>query len=166
MQSPNLTSSTTPGHHMSVRALVGSGDRIALFTAPVVLVALAAWWLDPSRVALDPVSPILWAITVVVLAIGVIGWAWSAILILTHVPNGDLITSGPFAVVKHPLYTSVGLLVLPGAGILLGTWLGAIIGLVLYVGARLFAPAEERELRSRFGGRWQAYEQRVWLPWL
>ena len=67
---------------------------------------------------------------------------------------------------KHPLYTSVGLLVLPSAGIQLGTWLGVLIGVALYVGARLFAPAEERELRSAFGARWEAYEERVLLPWL
>ncbi len=76
------------------------------------------------------------------------------------------ITSGPFAVAKHPLYTSVGLLVLPAAGILLGTWLGVVIGVALYVGARLFAPAEEQELRRRFGTRWDAYQRRVMLPWL
>ena len=80
--------------------------------------------------------------------------------------QGELITSGPFAVAKHPLYTSVGLLVLPAAGILLGTWLGVVIGVALYVGARLFAPAEEQELRRRFGTRWDAYLQRVMLPWL
>jgi protein-S-isoprenylcysteine O-methyltransferase Ste14 len=77
-----------------------------------------------------------------------------------------LITTGPFAVVKHPLYTSVGLLVLPAAGILLGSWLGVVIGVALYVGARLFAPAEEQELRTTFGARWEAYERRVVLPWL
>ena len=166
MQSPNLTSSTKTGRGVPLRALIGSGDRIALFTAPFVLVALVIWWLDPSRVAIDTSSPAVRAVALGLLVVGVVGWAWSALLILTRVPKGELITSGPFAVAKHPLYTSVGLLVLPAAGILLGTWLGVVIGVALYVGARLFAPAEEQELRRRFGTRWDAYQQRVMLPWL
>lgn len=166
MQSPHLTSSTKTGRGVPLRALIGSGDRIALFTAPFVLVALVIWWLDPSRVAIDTSSPAVRAVALGLLVVGVVGWAWSALLILTRVPKGELITSGPFAVAKHPLYTSVGLLVLPAAGILLGTWLGVVIGVALYVGARLFAPAEEQELRRRFGTRWDAYLQRVMLPWL
>ena len=166
MQSPHLTSSTKTGRGVPLRALIGSGDRIALFTAPFVLVALAIWWLDPSRVAIDTSSPAVRAVALGLLVVGVVGWAWSALLILTRVPKGELITSGPFAVAKHPLYTSVGLLVLPAAGILLGTWRGVVIGVALYVGARLFAPAEEQELRRRFGTRWDAYQQRVMLPWL
>jgi protein-S-isoprenylcysteine O-methyltransferase Ste14 len=155
-----------PGRRLPLRALIGSGDRIALFTLPFALVALALWSTDHTRFAVDASSPIVQAIVVVTLAVGLVGWAWSAWLIRTRVPKGELITNGPFAVVKHPLYTSVGLLVLPSAGILLGSWVGVVIGLALYAGARLFAPAEERQMRSTFGPRWEAYEQRVLLPWL
>ena len=40
------------------------------------------------------------------------------------VPRGELITTGPFALVRHPLYTGVALLVLLGvlAGVLAGAW--------------------------------------------
>lgn len=166
MPGPDVASPSATGRRVSLKALIGSGDRIALFTVPIALVVLGLWAMDQSRFALDGSSPLVRAIALVVLAVGLVGWAWSAVLILTVVPKGELITSGPFTVVKHPLYTSVGLLVLPSVGILLGTWLGIVIGLALFVGTRLFAPAEERELRGRFGARWDAYEQRVLLPWL
>jgi protein-S-isoprenylcysteine O-methyltransferase Ste14 len=166
MHRPDVASPRATGRGVSLKALIGSGDRIALFTVPIALVVLALWAMDQSRFAVDGTAPVARAITLAILAVGLVGWAWSAVLILTRVPKGELITSGPFAVVKHPLYTSVGLLVLPAIGILIGTWLGLVIGLTLYVGARLFAPAEERDLRGRFGVRWDAYEQRVLLPWL
>ena len=70
-------------------------------------------------------------------------WIWSVVLILTRVPRGELITSGPYALVKHPLYTAVAVLVLPWIGFLFNTWLGALIGVALYIGSRIFAPAEE-----------------------
>lgn len=57
--------------------------------------------------------------------------------ILSGVPRGQLITTGPFTLVKHPLYTGVALLVLPWAGFLLDTWLGAALGSILYVATRM-----------------------------
>ena len=81
-------------------------------------------------------------------------------------PRRELITNGPYAVVKHPLYTGAALLVLPWLGFLLNTWLGAAIGIVLYVASRMFAPAEEAELAQTFGGVWDAYTAEVKLPWL
>jgi hypothetical protein len=49
-------------------------------------------------------------------AAGVTVWAWSAMLIVTKVPRKELITEGPYSLVRHPLYTGVALLVLPWAG--------------------------------------------------
>jgi protein-S-isoprenylcysteine O-methyltransferase Ste14 len=67
---------------------------------------------------------------------------------------------------KHPLYTGVALLVLPWAGFLLNTWLGVVLGIVLYIGDRMFAPDEEADLAERFGPRWEAYSRGVVLPWI
>jgi protein-S-isoprenylcysteine O-methyltransferase Ste14 len=77
-----------------------------------------------------------------------------------------LITSGPYTLVKHPLYAAVSLLVLPGAGLLWNTWLGAVLGLVVYVGSRRYAPDEEATLSKAFGPAWEAYRQAVTIPWL
>ena len=68
--------------------------------------------------------------------------------------------------VKHPLYTAVALLVLPWIGFLLNTWLGALIGIVLYVGSRIYAPAEEASLSETFGAKWDEYSSTVKMPWL
>ena len=86
------------------------------------------------------------ALSIAVLIAGLAIWIWSVILILANVPSGRLITSGPYAWVKHPLYTAVALLVLPWVGFLLKTWLSAVVGVGLYLGSRIFAPAEEAEL--------------------
>ena len=67
---------------------------------------------------------------------------------------------------KHPLYTAVALLVLPWIGFLLNTWLGALIGIVLYVGSRIYAPAEEASLSETFGAKWDEYSSTVKMPWL
>jgi protein-S-isoprenylcysteine O-methyltransferase Ste14 len=88
--------------------------------------------------------------SIAVLTAGMAIWAWSVVLIVTRVPRGELITGGPYALVKHPIYTAVALLVLPWLGLLLNTWLGVLLGAVLYSGARIFAPAEKAALSKEY----------------
>jgi protein-S-isoprenylcysteine O-methyltransferase Ste14 len=149
-----------------VRSLVGSGDKIALATVPSVVAGLVIDAVFPSFFDVGEASGLARTIAIVVLIAGVTIWIWSVVLILTQVPEGNLITTGPFALVRHPLYTSVSLLVLPPLGFLLGTWLGVLIGVTMYLAARMFAPAEEAELSRRFGAAWEEYRASVLLPWL
>jgi protein-S-isoprenylcysteine O-methyltransferase Ste14 len=156
--------SRTPG--LKLKVLVGSGDRIALLTLPFLAVGLVLNLAFPSWFAVGGPSTPLRVLSVCVLIPGVVIWAWSVALILRHVPRGELITSGPYAVVKHPLYTDVALLVLPWAGFLLDSWLGAVLGVVLYIASRRFAPAEEAALARTFGAAWDDYCDTVRLPWV
>jgi protein-S-isoprenylcysteine O-methyltransferase Ste14 len=60
----------------------------------------------------------------------------------------------------------VALLVLPWVGFLLNTWLGALIGVVVYMGSRRFAPAEEAALAKEFGASCEEYCRSVKMHWL
>lgn len=151
---------------MKVKALVGSGERIALLTLPVVVLGVALNVLRPSVFSVGGPSTPLKVLSALALTVGVVVWAWSVVLILTRVPRHELITSGPFAVVKHPLYTGVALLVVPWIGLLLDTWLGVLLGLVMYGASRMFSPEEERALARDFGPAWDDYRKRVKIGWL
>ena len=145
-------------------ALIGSGDRIGAFALPFALAGVALNIVFPEASSVGGPPPWLQAVSAFVLAVGVVVWAWSVLLILTKVRAGELVTTGPYSLVKHPLYTSVALLVLPWLGFVLDTWLGALIGIALYAASRLFAPAEEADLAKRFGPQWDAYRHRVKVP--
>jgi protein-S-isoprenylcysteine O-methyltransferase Ste14 len=149
-----------------LKTLVGSGDRIALFVLPVIVAASIIAIVDSP--ALRVANPPSWlhAVSIPVLVAGLAIWLWSVVLILVNVPRGRLITSGPYAWVKHPLYTAVALLVLPWVGFLLDTWLGLVIGVVLYLGSRIFAPDEEASLSRTFGEAWRDYSRTVRFGWL
>lgn len=164
MHQPTLAG--PPRGRIDLGALVGSGDRIGRFAAPFVLGGVVLNILRPSWFTVGGPPSALRVASIVVLSVGIVVWAWSVVLILRKVPRGELITSGPYSLVKHPLYTSVALLVLPWLGFLLDTWLGVVIGLALYIGSRRFAPAEEAELARTFGLAWSRYASTVKLPWL
>jgi protein-S-isoprenylcysteine O-methyltransferase Ste14 len=152
--------------HMSLKVLVGSGDKIILFTLPFLVIGLALNALRPSIFRIGDLSGTVRVIALIMLIPGIVVWFWSAVLILVRVPKQQLITGGPFALVKHPVYTSVALLVLPAIGLLLNSWLGVGIGIVLYVGSRIFAPGEERQLSVMFGPAWSDYINSVKMRWL
>jgi protein-S-isoprenylcysteine O-methyltransferase Ste14 len=151
---------------VNLKTLVGSGDKIGLFTLPFFIAGLILNIAYPSLFDVGGPSSILRVVSIVLLIPGVTIWMWSVVLILTKVPRGELITDGPYSLVKHPLYTGVALLVLPWIGFLVNTWLGALIGIILYIGSRIFAPAEEAILAKTFGAAWDDYCHTVKIPWL
>lgn len=151
---------------MKLKALTGSADRIGLLVLPFLVIGLILNVMRPSFFSVGGPSMALKVVSLIVLIPGVITWIWSVVLILTKVPRKELITIGPYSLVKHPLYTGVALLVLPWVAFLFNTWLGVLIGVVLYVGSRLFSHGEEAVLSKTFGADWDEYCKRVRMPWL
>ena len=151
---------------MNLKALIGSGDKIVVAMLPFLIVGLVLNVAYPSVFEVGGPAPALRAISIVALVVGVAIWIWSIVLILTQARRGELITGGPFAFVKHPIYTAVALLVIPAVGFLLDSWLGIVIGAVMYVASRRYAPAEEAILARTFGPAWDEYAAGVKVPWL
>lgn len=150
---------------MKLKVLVGSGGRIMSLTLPFLVVGIAANILWPRAFALGFGTGGLIA-GIVLLVVGVPVWLSSVALVLINVPKKRLITGGPFAVIPHPMYTAVALLVLPGLGILLDTWVGAGIGVALYIASRICSPDEDKILAQVFPEEYPAYRKRVLIPWL
>ena len=151
---------------MKLKVLVGSGDKIGMLILPFLIIGLLLNVIFPWVFSVGGPSPVLKVISVIILIPGVAIWIWSVALILLKVPRQILITNGPYALVKHPLYTGVAFLVLPWIGFLFNTWLGILLGVILYVGSRLFSPEEERILSGTFGASWDEYCEKVKIPWL
>ncbi len=161
-----MTTHDTSRARLPVRRLIGSGDRIGLVTLPFLVIGVALNLAYPAVFSVGGPPPALGAVSVLALLAGLTVWAWSIALILTHVPRRRLITTGPYRLVRHPLYTGVALLVVPSVGFLCDGWLGVAVGLVMYLAARRYAPAEDAVLAKHFGAEWEAYRDRVRIPWL
>jgi len=149
-----------------LKILIGSGDKIGLLILPFLLAGLVLNIVYPAAFNVGGPPTVLRVASIIVLIPGLTIWAWSVALILRKVPRRELITNGPYAILKHPLYTGVALLVLPWIGFIFNTWLGAVIGIILYIASRIFAPAEEAELSRTFGATWDEYCSTVKIPWV
>ena len=80
----------------------------------------------------------------------------------------QLIRSGPYGLVRNPIYTSM-LLVLCATAVVITPWQLFAASLVLFVvGTEIRVRTEERLLAARFGEEFQSYKQRVsaYVPFL
>lgn len=85
--------------------------------------------------------------------------------ILPHRAAGRLVTHGPFAWSRNPIYLGNTILLI-GLAFLLGNgWFLPAAVLAAYATQELAIRREEQHLAARFGSQWQAYAARVprWL---
>jgi len=87
-----------------------------------------------------------------------LGSNWSGTVTIKE--DHELITGGPYALVRHPIYTGL-LLALVGSALAIGEWRAvlafALASLALWRKLRL----EERLMHEQFGTAYQAYCRRV-----
>jgi len=87
-----------------------------------------------------------------------LGRNWSAEVTVKQ--GHELVRSGPYALVRHPIYTGL-LLALTGTALMIGKW-RALIGLVLLVVALLRKlTIEERFMTEQFGEAYVHYRAEV-----
>lgn len=80
----------------------------------------------------------------------------------------QLVRTGPYAVVRHPIYASVIALTL-ATGILLSPWQWVAVGTALCIaGSEIRIRVEDRLLESRFGDDFRGYQKKVpaYLPFV
>jgi protein-S-isoprenylcysteine O-methyltransferase Ste14 len=110
--------------------------------------------------------------TLMVIGFAITVWArttlgrnWSSTV--TQKQDHELIQTGPYALVRHPIYT--GLLVMfLGSGASIGQW-RAVLALALVLASFLFKlRIEEQYMVELFGPTYEAYRKRVamLIPWV
>jgi protein-S-isoprenylcysteine O-methyltransferase Ste14 len=161
-----------PGHFMQLRARSAPTPypgRQMIATALLVLCVLLMFWARRLgfRLALTQLTPVLGVLGMLGDALAAAGvafaiWArialgrnWSGAIVSVREGQG-LVQRGPYAIVRHPIYTGF-LVALMGTALTLGTlaaWLGvaaALIGLLIRV------DIEDRMMAAEFGDAHAAY---------
>jgi protein-S-isoprenylcysteine O-methyltransferase Ste14 len=98
----------------------------------------------------------VWLITMAVKTLGK-EWSLTARLVEGH----QLATSGPYAFVRHPIYTGMlGMLV--STGLAISHWAALLVALVIFfIGTTIRVRSEEKLLREAFGEQFETYARSV-----
>jgi protein-S-isoprenylcysteine O-methyltransferase Ste14 len=145
---------------MVARALVA----LPLFLAPVVYVVNPRWmeWASlPLPTWLRVVGFAVAAATVPAVhwILGTLGANVSETVLTKE--HHQLVTDGPYAWVRHPLYTN-GLALFFGLALMQASWFGLVTTSAALAGIAMgVIPREERELEGRFGEQFRAYKART-----
>lgn len=74
---------------------------------------------------------------------------------------GELVTTGVYAICRHPLYGSWIVFLAPGIVLLTHIWLALSVPVVMYLVLRIMAREEEAYLAATFGERYLRYKATV-----
>jgi protein-S-isoprenylcysteine O-methyltransferase Ste14 len=109
-----------------------------------------------SIFAIPVVVASLW---MVVSAIQVLGKQWS--LAARVVVDHELVTSGPYSIVRNPIYSGMFGMML-GTGFAISHWLAILIAIPVFLaGSKIRVQREESLLRETFGASFDEYASRV-----
>jgi len=124
-----------------------------MFTAVVAPVVMATVL---SLVAVIAAAGSVW---LVMMALKTLGKEWS--LTARLVEGHQLATAGPYAYVRHPIYTGM-LGMLLATGLAVSYWPALILALIVFfVGTAIRIRSEEKLLRGAFGEQFETYARRV-----
>jgi protein-S-isoprenylcysteine O-methyltransferase Ste14 len=87
-----------------------------------------------------------------------LGRNWSAEVSLKA--DHQLIRSGPYAYVRHPIYGGL-LLAVIGTALVIGEWRGLLATLIMAVGHVLKAKREEAVMTAAFGDQYQQHQRQT-----
>jgi len=148
------------------------GLTILLTLRPAGLVlwlAVIAYMVDPSLMSWARAPMPTWArwlgVGIYVVALALLAWTLRSLgtnLTDTVVTRRDhtLVTHGPYRFVRHPFYTSVGLVILAIA-LIAANWFFILMGCVVLGLLTLRTGIEEAQLLARFGSAYGAYMERT-----
>ena len=129
------------------------------FIIVITNVALYFWLIFQDINAVNDVFRVT-GLLVFAIGIFIITWAIYSLRKAVFVPGKKLIISGPFAIVRHPMYLG-GITGAFGLSLFAGSLLGLVYSFVLALVLSHISGAEEKELRIRFGDDYIEYMKKV-----
>jgi protein-S-isoprenylcysteine O-methyltransferase Ste14 len=131
---------------------------------PSLIYTIAAWaatsaW--PDAFLLRSLPQVVGTVGVVLTSVGLLMWIVGVVTVMRAYNRDQLVTSGVFALVRHPVYAAWITLVFPGLALLIRSWPMFITPLIAFAIFRHFIRREDEYLQKRFGQVYLDYRRRV-----
>lgn len=115
-------------------------------------------WLELLAAAIA-IAAAMGSVMLIMAAVKTLGKEWS--ITARMVEDHKLATEGPYARVRHPIYTGMlGMLI--ATGLAISHWIALVAAIVIFaIGTLIRVRIEERLLRETFGQRFEDYARKV-----
>ncbi len=144
---------------MTVR---GIGKKIEYIGVPLLITCIALKIFIPGTFEYSTGSIIPLVIAgAVLLVTGVFLHLYSAFRMLKAFKEKRLLTSGPFAFCRNPMYSTLFFMIIPGLSFIINTWLLLPIIPVLLIVFYININEEEDYLQNEFREDYSAYKKRA-----
>jgi len=142
--------------------LFGCGPKLALLTLPYIILSTIVMFRYPEFFNLKFLDlQVIKILGFVWLGCGLLFWIYSTQYFLRYFKPGKLITKGPFALCRNPIYSAIIVFIIPSLALLFHSGLLLSISLVLYLGFVISIHGETIVLRRIFGEEYEKYEKSV-----
>lgn len=140
----------------------GIGPRIAAAALTYAAIAGVATrgWPDVCRMRFLP-DPVFVAAGSLLTLLGVVMLAVAARALTKAYNQSQLVASGIFALVRHPIYSAWIVLIVPGLGLISRSWPVLLTALVAYAVFKRLIHREDDDLKRQFGEAYLNYRFRV-----
>lgn len=140
----------------------GVGPRVIVPAIVYAILAGAATRAWPGACILQSApTGVFRALGTVLLCLGILMWAVAVISVMRAYDRDRLLTSGVFAICRHPVYAAWIVFIFPGLALLTRSWPLMLTPLVAYAVFKALIHVEDEYLQQRFGKAYMEYRARV-----
>lgn len=140
----------------------GVGPRIALISLSYYALVILVHILLPGRFVVTSGHSIVFLIVGIGLILfGLFLWFSGARIIDKAFDDGVLLTTGVYALVRHPMYAGFILFIAPGIAVCIRSWLLLTPSIFAYIVFRMLIREEDAYLEGKFGRTFLDYKAGV-----
>jgi len=141
--------------------LLGVGPRFAIISCicAIIIYVLDLNWIPNLSIILPRTFSLNFGILLVVIGFPLL--LIPGLTIDKYFSKGKLATKGVYAYIRHPIYGSWIVFIIPGIVLIVNSLLGLTIPIFMYVAFRILIVEEEKYLEEKFGEEYYEYRKKV-----
>lgn len=143
-------------------SILGIGKHFVFFSILYGFIAFVLkYYFNPSfQIKLFPIS-FLYILGSILIAVGVAFYITSVFFLTKAFRSNKLVTTGPYSICRHPLYTSWVIFIVPGVCLLMKSWILLTIPIFMYIILSNLIKKEEIYLENVFGAEYNDYQKNI-----
>ena len=145
---------------MTKLTFFGVGPKIGIIALPYLTCSILLTLVFPDIFTFgEPTKSVFLIAGIILAAAGLIFYLVSARLLMGGLQNTRLVTTGPYRYCRNPLYAAIILLIIPGIGLIMNSWIILTTSIVGYLMFTRCIRGENDELDSFFGDEYRKYRK-------